>query len=228
MPTGIAASLVPLLQRHRRHRYSYLLGAQLFLILIFPFATGEDMRPGWFGILTIFVMATGLFAIVEERWLTVVGLTLGVTSMSIELAAAIRGQGPSMPDIVGLTAFFGFLSAVLIRSVVKDAQVNTETLIGAMAGYLLLGITWGAAYAMTEMVWPGTFHYSGAIRPVAWQDFTFFSFVTLTTVGYGDIIPVGAHGKSLVVLEAVAGVLYPAILVARLISMHGNKHSSFQ
>jgi len=220
VPSRFAARLA---LSHKRHRYGYLLAAQVALIIIHPFAVGEDARPGLFGMMTVFVMAAGLYAIVEERWLTIVGLTLGTVAMSVELAATLRGQGPSVPVVAALTIFFAFLSAVVIRGVVIDAQVNTETLIGAIAGYFLLGIAWGTAYAMTELIWPGSFHYSTGARAVAWQDFTFFSFVTQTTVGYGDIIPLGPHAKSLVVLQATAGVLYPAILVGRLVSLHGNR-----
>jgi hypothetical protein len=119
------------------------------------------------------------------------------------------------------TIFLIFATAVILRSVVTAAKVTIETLYGAIAAYVLLGLTWGAVYFLTESLWPASFH--SPILPgsqISAPDFVFFSFVTLTTIGYGDVIPAAGIAKSLVIVEAVAGIMYPAVMIARLIALH--------
>jgi voltage-gated potassium channel Kch len=89
---------------------------------------------------------------------------------------------------------------------------------------LLIGITFGLAYLLIESLVPGSF--KDTVQPgkhFTPADFTFFSFVTLTTVGYGDIVPWGPHARSLAILESVLGIMYPAVLVSRLVGLHGRK-----
>ena len=107
---------------------------------------------------------------------------------------------------------------MLVWTIVSNPSVTADTLAGAVSAYMLVGITFGLAYLMIESVLPGSFkdtvepgkHFTPA-------DFTFFSFVTLTTVGYGDIVPWGAHARALAIVESVLGIMYPAVLVSRLV-----------
>ncbi len=122
-----------------------------------------------------------------------------------------------MPGIV----FLGFVTTVFIRTVLSDATVTADTLAGAVSVYLLVGIIYGLAYGLIEQLTPGAFR--DTVQPgrvLHPSEFIFFSFVTLTTVGYGDIIPWGGHARSLVILEAVTGIMYPAVLIGRLIGLH--------
>jgi voltage-gated potassium channel Kch len=97
----------------------------------------------------------------------------------------------------------------------------TERLFGAIALYLLLALIFGAIYATISAVVPGAF--AGAMPSrVAMFDWGYFSLVTLTTVGYGDVTPVAHVARSVAALEALIGQLYPAIIIARLVSAQGS------
>ena len=112
----------------------------------------------------------------------------------------------------------GLMAIVVVVQAFRSALVNVHRIQGAVAAYLLFGLTWAAAYQLVDALAPGSF--AGA--PTAAPDsrlWIYFSFVTLTTVGYGDVTPVHPAARSLALLEALTGQLYPAILLARLVSL---------
>lgn len=102
-------------------------------------------------------------------------------------------------------------------------EVTGDVIAGALSVYLLLGLTWSLVYQGLALVNPGAFTVGSAIAgtgPLDWMDFLYYSFITLATVGYGDITPVTPLAQSLAYAEAVTGVLYVAVLVARLVSAY--------
>jgi Ion channel len=99
--------------------------------------------------------------------------------------------------------------------------VTFDRILGAIALYVLIGVVWAEAYQLVSIRVPdayaGIAGGSGSPDRASW---IYFSFVTLTTVGYGDITPVAHAARSLAILEALIGQLYPAIVLARLVSLH--------
>jgi voltage-gated potassium channel Kch len=89
---------------------------------------------------------------------------------------------------------------------------------GAIAVYLLFGIGWAHAYHIAATLQPGSFSNSAAELSTV-QDWAYYSFVTLTTLGYGDIVPVRQVARNLAITEALAGQLYLAVMLARLVAM---------
>ena len=120
-------------------------------------------------------------------------------------------------------AFYGFTILVLLKHVMSDTVDTLDRILGAISVYLLLGIAWAAVYTFLEILIPGSFYADASHLPAGhlrWSEFLYFSFATLTTLGYGDITPVNSYGRSLSLLEAVTGVLYIAIMIARLVSLY--------
>ena len=114
-----------------------------------------------------------------------------------------------------------FLVTAIVAFRVFGADLTTVTadrVVGAIVLYLLLGIVWAAAY---ELVATHVADAFSGVRPTGSgpQRWLYFSFVTLTTVGYGDLVPVAPAARSLATLEALLGQLYPAIILARLVSL---------
>jgi hypothetical protein len=114
-------------------------------------------------------------------------------------------------------------------AVFRDETVTFDTIFGAVCAYLLLGVTWGTAYALLVVispdslsVSPGLAHASGWGEPIS--AFTpvlqYYSFTTLATLGYGDVSPLSPGARALSVMEGLAGQLYLAVLVARLVAIH--------
>ena len=109
------------------------------------------------------------------------------------------------------------IAMVLLFQVFRNGPVTHSRIQGAIAVYLLYGVGWAHAYHITELLHPGSFNPAGAMSTVS--DYAYFSFVTLSTLGYGDITPVRPIARSLSVGESLAGQLYLAVLVARLVAM---------
>ena len=124
--------------------------------------------------------------------------------------------------------FFFYLIVLLFRMILKSDEITSNTLYGAVCIYLLLGILWATLYGFVNEVFPGSI-FSGML-PDAYHhhkeinEFLYFSYTTLTTLGYGDITSVTPIGRLMAVFEAMTGQLFLAFLVARLIAIYSLKH----
>lgn len=142
--------------------------------------------------------------------------------MAIALAAALSDWALSLSDatplkwIDGLSSITTFLilSALVLKKVLREGPITRHRIQGAIAVYLLLGVAWAKGYEMIERLRPHAF--AGAVDNAGW---TYFSFVTLTTIGYGDITPVHPVARSMVIAEGLTGQLYLAIMISSLVSL---------
>ena len=114
--------------------------------------------------------------------------------------------------------FFFFCVWSIIHSIFKQKQVTFDLIYGSVLAYLLIGISWALIFCCIELFAADSFSFGSEM---SLSDRTgalvYFSFVTLTTLGYGDILPVTGLSRTLAYLESVAGVMYPAILVSMLV-----------
>jgi uncharacterized protein (DUF697 family) len=125
-------------------------------------------------------------------------------------------------SLVALLCLVTLILVILIRVFRDTGQVTTSRVQGAIAAYILFGITWAILYRTLDLCLPAAFSISPAAgMPVVDQreSFAYFSFVTLTTLGYGDITAVHPIARMFVVFEGLVGQLYPATLLARLVSL---------
>jgi hypothetical protein len=132
-------------------------------------------------------------------------------------------------SLVGATAFFVYNATLVIWFVtlviwfvMRQRHVTAGTIYGALAGYLLLGLSWGVAFLLLEELHPGSFNLPTQLRPASADlivDMVSYSFITLTTVGYGEINPATPGAQGLSTVEAILGQFYMAVFVARLIGL---------
>src|SRR5262245_48997325 len=119
-----------------------------------------------------------------------------------------------------------FVVVNLLGFVLRSPRVNAEVLCAGISTYLMLGVLWGFAYILVARLNPEAFVFtagSEAGRPIAGFWALYFSFTTLTTVGYGDIIPVANEARMLAMLESTAGTFCVTILIARLVTLYSSR-----
>jgi hypothetical protein len=175
-------------------------------------------------ILFLLILVSGCAKVLKRRW-----LGMGVALL---IAAYILGNGGEVLTEERALSFWnciinffccGLLAMVLAVQVFKEERVTANHIQGAVAIYLLLGLMWGFLYEATVLQDPGAFVRASSSLPdsvdMLKRDLLYYSFTTLTTVGYGDIVPVHPFVRMLAILEAIVGQLFPAILITWLVSM---------
>ena len=215
-----ASRTMPLPTNHRQPFATLLLGL-LALLVIYPRfeRTGVGV-PLWAGLLTV-VLLGAVRAVASRRWALVLTLALLVPAfVSIWLRMVTPDRVPSAVPTALVLLFCMTVVVLLLEDVLTRGMVDRDVLLGAVCIYLLLGLTWAMAYSLAGMLDPPALALGDGSAPGTFGEHLYFSFVTLTTLGYGDILPVSPVARSLAYLEAAVGVLYVAMLVARLVTMY--------
>lgn len=168
------------------------------------------------------LLVSSPFAIAENNRVRAILVIVSAAAVaSIVLSLAIPGYYTTLAREVLAVIYFSILGTLVFRQIISDGEVNLHRIKGAVALYLLLGIIFQMGFTLLEFVIPGSFAFS--VAPTGQENLEskllHLSFVTLTTVGYGDITPVHPLAMTLCDLEALIGQLYPAILIARMVSL---------
>lgn len=204
--------------------FFYLLGALLFLLFGTPLAhdLGLGGEPLVRGVLFSVLLLVGVWTLKGGRNFFIAGMAFVVVGIVCNVLAI--NVGSMVFRYCSMLALLGFLVVAItfaLRQVVFGTEMNLNRLIGAICVFLLLGIIWSFAYSLLELAVPGSFKgFSPGHGPGEDSSWLYFSFVTLTTLGYGDITPVSAMARSLAFMQAVAGQFYVAVLVAGLVSAY--------
>ena len=121
--------------------------------------------------------------------------------------------------------FFAYAAINILRIIAKSEKVTRETIFAAIVAYLLIALMWAFLYMILELVSPGSFSFPDWGSRGETMRYEYLSFVTITTLGYGDITPVTDKASALVIMEAVVGQVYMVVLVAWLVGMHVSRRS---
>ncbi len=211
---------LPLGQIIFRGRFLNLLVYILVLIAIQPL----DEAIGEFGlvldIIISFILVSAIYAVSHKKKHTIIGILLALPLLTAMWAKQLFGiSWMQIPEtILGIT-FFGFIIAIILKFIFSEDEIKRDLIAGAAAVYLLLAIAWAYAYRAIEVIQPGSFAVADA-QTVSYAVALYYSFVTITTLGYGDIFPVTTAAKSCAILEAIVGQLYLVITIALLVGVH--------
>ena len=115
--------------------------------------------------------------------------------------------------------FFGYAVIIILQMIARSTEITRETIFAAVVAYLLIALMWTFLYMILEMVAPGSFSVPDKSIRVETMQFEYFSFITITTLGYGDITPLTNRASALTLLEAIIGQIYLVVLVAWLVGM---------
>src|SRR5213083_228184 len=215
--------------RFRRFSTVQLLIALAFFFIWAPFVEeiegGELIVSGLFSL----VLLAGIVAVADRKRVLVIAIVLAIP------AIAGRWINHFRPDLIPPAVFLvagliliAFVVGNLLRFVLRAPSVNTEVLCASISAYLMLGLMWTMAYWLVDQLTPGgAFSFNTNTGAHSMSGFTgfYFSFITLSTVGYGDITPVSRVARMLAAMEAMTGLLYVAVLIARLVSLYSSPKS---
>jgi len=221
----------PVLERLRFRRFStvQLLIALAVLLIAAPFV--EELEGGHLILSVLFslVLVAAVFAVANRKRSLAIALVLAIPAITLRWINQLR------PDLVHPAAFLvgaifllAFVIGHLLTFILRAPVVTMEVLCASIAAYLMLGLMWTVAYWLVDQLTPGgAFSFNTNRGAQSMNGFTgfYFSFITLSTVGYGDITPVSQAARWLAALEAMTGLLYVAVLIARLVSLYSSAKS---
>jgi hypothetical protein len=200
-----------------RNRYAILFYTLLLTMSAAPLAATFNL-PGAF--IEFFFAANLLAAVMPGTAGSGRGTLLGLTAaiwLGRRLAAWLN-QPALSAMILGAWTIIGLMAAAnVLRFALRAKQIHAEHVYAALSAYLLAGIFFGLFYWVIDQIGPGAFAMTGEFSLMS---ALYFSFVTLATLGYGDVVPRTDLARGLAIVEAVGGQLFLAVLVARLVSLY--------
>ena len=224
----------------RYYRFGILLAALLGMLLYEPLI--ELIAPQLppvairitFGIIFGWLTISAVYAVSTRRQTPRVALMLGMLVFLAEIAdvTLVRTDTHILANTLGIL-FLSHIVIVMLKFILQQTRISTDTVFAALCVYLLAGIIWAIVYSLLGQVQPGAFSYEHAeVHQVRFGSertslAIYFSFVTMTTLGYGDIAPVSTAARSLATLQAIFGQFYLTVLVAWLVGLH-IAHSHFE
>jgi hypothetical protein len=210
----------------RGHPSGVLLGVQLLGILVYPFLGEQPLGRTVFGLFGLVVLALAVAAVRMTPSLTWVA---GLLGLPVVVLTVVEGFVPDSDAVVLASsafhaAFYFFTGWALIRYMFEDEVATLDEVLATGATFTVLA--WAFAYLFTavQVIWPGSF--TAAVDPDdarTWVDLLFLSVTTLSSTGLSDIVPVTPHGRSVVMIEQITGMLYLALVVARVTALTINR-----
>jgi len=225
----IRESLAPIHAYLMKHKLLLLLFGLLSLLLILPFM---DARTSYYLFAMEFfvtiILIFGIYVVSENSQLITISALIALLIFTVTWFNIFLQSIDLLVFSLALEMLFFTITAVTILIYVLDYQkVTADKLYGAICIYLLIGIIWALLYFLIEIISPGSFFvinglkFSGHVaHPGYFSTFTYYSFVTMTTLGFGDILPLTNTARAFTSLEAIVGQLFVVVLIARLVGLH--------
>jgi hypothetical protein len=212
-----------------QRRFGVLLVILAVLLAGPPVLLGFGLSAAWFDGLMALLLVAAILSLCFERHQRLFALLLGIPTVLLSVGGHALPREASAPVLLAghlcEVLFLLGASVLIVKSLFSAGTVAFDSILGAVCGYLFLGLGWAVLYSLIEGFRPGSFEISPKLvaggevaRPLP-HVLTYYSFVTLTTVGYGDISPVSPATRTLSWVEAITGQFYLAVIVAGLVSM---------
>lgn len=210
-----------------RYKYEILLAAQLLLAAISPLLSAAIDAHILIDIALTVVFASAIYIISSTKRHFIIGMVLMIPAFILLWASKVTGSDTlEFISYIISTLFFCYVVSLILSDIFHVRLVTFDVIAGGISVYLFIGNIWGLLYTLIARVDPNAFNipaktaeYLGDTMGEAGSAM-YFSFVTLTTLGYGDITPINAFARTLSYLEAAIGQVYLTVLIASLVGMH--------
>jgi hypothetical protein len=201
----------------------------ILLFLVYPLVEPYTISHYLLDILSLLVLISGAYAVSDRRGVLFVCIGLAAASFALQVLLYLS------PDrlllvlrVASLMLFLGVVTGAVLYRVLRRGRVTAHRVGGAIAVYLMLGLIWASAYSLVFIHDPESFDLGrpieatdevGEIQTQGTGRLVYFSFVTMTTLGYGDVTPRSEFAGSLAILQALTGQIYLAVILARIVSL---------
>jgi len=212
-------------------RFSFLLFSLLFLLVVHPFFMGHLIGTVLLDFVLFIIMVFGIYTVADKKVTLIIAVILVVSTFATRWLYDMYDQ---IDLLLRIAYFFGmvfyvFIAALILVHVARAREVTANTIYAALCVYMLLALGWAFAFSLLELFLPGSFNFPDT--PAEGHHFIlarliYYSYVTITTVGYGDITPASYPARSLSNVEAIMGQIYMTVLVARLVSLQITQSTS--
>ena len=204
--------------------YRYLFLSLLALLVVYPVLSNVERATPWIDVIVYLVMVAGILAPRSSHPQRIIATVLGILAfIFLRLADGVSAEWVLVASYILGIAFFGYLAFHILRDIlIERRKVTGEMVYGALAVYLIIGVAFAFAYQLFDHINADAFENTGLLAGntiQAFEGFLYFSFVTMTTLGFGDITPHTPQAGAFVTAQAIIGQMYLAVLVARLVSL---------
>jgi hypothetical protein len=202
---------------HERAPYTLLFLLVFTLFILAPLLSARIIAPLIFKVAFSLIIISGALTVTTRTSLRLLAIVVGLLSVAVQFLGAFSGKATQTVESLLAVGMFIAFAVLMARNFLIQERAPGHRIAGAVTIYLLLGLIWTRLYQLLESVSPGSFRFPAG-EDLSAAALTYFSFVTLATLGYGDITPISLVARDLAVLEAVMGQLYLVILISWLVS----------
>ena len=209
-----------------KEKFLFLLATLFLYAMAAPFFEGFMDTGLFMNIMFMVVLLSAAYTVNNQKknMLTVIAITICCVTFFC-LRFFVENEGMLIAEIVFKVLFNASMLLIVLRFIFKSHFVSGDTISAALIGYLLLALLWTNLYFLLELIYPNSFTVSHEIILSDPAAFRYFSFVTITTLGYGDIAPISSQARNMAVIEAFIGQFYLAVIIARLVGIHAAQRS---
>ena len=209
-----------------KSRFLYLIVAILSLILVAPFLQDYIRLRILLDILFSIIFIIAIFAVSRKKHHIPLAVVLAVPMiLSLWASYFVVSDAVFIVGRISGILFFAFAIVQILQFIIRAQSVTKNVLFAAIIVYLLIALMWSFIYGLLEVLQPGSFNVSKGHILESRRLFLYFSFVTITTLGYGDITPLTDRATSFAILEAFVGQIYLVVVVAWLVGMYVSRKS---
>jgi voltage-gated potassium channel len=214
-----------MLAREYRWRHLALLISILLLFVTAPFVVSLHDGILIMNAISVTVLVAGTYALSERKYLFAIAVVLSaITIAGTGLVLAFQQPWALLVSSSSIVVLVAFFCVTILSYVLGSGRVTSDKIFAAICVYMLLGYGWTFVYSILLELQPGSFAVTGEFGRNDYVgrmlQLRYFSFTTLTTVGYGDIVPHSPAARTMAILEAVMGQFYLVALVGRLVGLH--------
>jgi hypothetical protein len=196
----------------------------VYLLLLYPFSTFDESGGFIISIFFTLILISGVIANIDRLFIKILAVALILLIFALH-NILLKSQVRILDFVDNLVSliFLGLFEFIVLLHVFREGPITAHRIRGAIVAYMLFGLIWAQLYLLIELYSPNSFNIENLPEVYQTQELTaklvYFSFVTLTTIGYGDITAINPFARALVMFEGLMGQLFPAIFIAKLVSL---------